>query len=269
MSRCEEPTLRLILLGMLLGMIGSTTTTLASGEPDLAFTRPGQKGISGTVATWLNSCLRCEMVPSVFLKPHNRRTYIYVAYGSKPTGGYGVSVSRITRTDRKALAVYVRFSAPQEGSIVTQQLTRPHDLVMVRDTGWSVTVIPVGKDSSLHVAGLAGIRELRPIVTDSRSIKVFAPRPGATVDNAVTVSGVALVHEGTVQMKLTAGNGEMVAQTFATAASASHWSYFEKTIGIPEGVRADTTLQLELYVIDEDRGGSTDVVSIALRQKRR
>jgi hypothetical protein len=235
---------------------------------DIRFTRPAERTIPARITDWLTLCRHFEVIPSAFIRADKRTTYMLITDGVKPTGGFGVRVERITRTGRKSLAVQVRFSAPPKGSMVTQQLTWPHDLVVVQDTGWSLSVVPVGSNRSIHVAGLAGIRDLQPITAESPMIKVFSPVPGSGFERAIRVSGVALVYEGTVQIRISA-DGNVVAQDFVTSASASHWGYFEKAVGIPDSAGRCSSLLLELFTIDEENGGETNRVQISLRNDGR
>jgi hypothetical protein len=235
---------------------------------DIRFTRPAERTIPARITEWLTLCRHFDVIPSAFIRADKRTTYMLITNGVKPTGGFGVRVERITRTGRKSLAVQVRFSAPPKGSMVTQQLTWPHDLVVVQDTGWSVSVVPLGSNRSIHVAGLAGIRDLQPITAESPMIKVFSPAPGSGFKRAIRVSGVALVYEGTVQIKVSA-DGNVVARDFVTSASASHWGYFEKTVDLPDSAGCCSSLLLELFTIDEENGGETNRVQISLRNDGR
>ena len=83
------------------------------------------------------------------------------------------------------------------------------------------------------------------------------------------VSGVALVFEGTVQMRLRVGGGQVLAQAFTTAASGVDWGYFGKDLVIPDSVSPGNPLQLDLFTIDEEKGGETNFVQMSLKLRRR
>jgi hypothetical protein len=257
--------MRIILCGALLALAGTEGWSSAFSGDTLSFKRPTGKGMPNAIASWLNSCIRLDMVPSMFTKFHSGHTYIFVSSGVKPTGGYTVRVSRIDRSSGSALAVHATFAAPPKGSAATQQLTRPYDLVAIRDTGWVLRLIPEGNAKPFRIAGLVGVRELKPVVNESRAIKVFSPRSDSAVGRAFNISGVALVFEGTVQMRLTADGGKVLARTFATAATALDWGYFGKQLSVPDAVPSGTSLRLELYTLDEEKGGETNLLRISLK----
>jgi hypothetical protein len=260
--------MRIILCGALLALAATEGWSSAFAGDTLTFCRPTGKGMPRAIASWSNSCLRLDMVASMFTKLHGGHTYIFVSSGVKPSGGYSVRVSRINRSSGRTLAVHVAFIAPPKGSATTQQLTRPYDLVAISDTGWAVNVIPEGNAKPFRIAGLVGVRELKSVVNESRAIKVFFPRSGSAVCRAFNVSGVALVFEGTVQMRLTTDGGQVLGRTFATAATALDWGYFDKQLSVPDSVPSGTSLRLEMYTLDEEKGGETNLVRTSLKLRR-
>ena len=260
---------RILLVGVCITMTGSDGWSSTFQEGAILFYRPAINRVPRAVSSWYSSCLRLDMVSSVFTKCQNGRTYIFVSSGVKPIRGYAVRVSSIYRTSERALAVHATFLAPPKGRIARQHLMRPNDLVTIRDTGWTVTVVSEGSAAPYRVAGLVGVRELRPITSESRAIKIFSPSPGGVAGRVLHVSGVALVFEGTVQMRLRVGGGQVIAQAFATAASAVDWGYFAKDLVVPDTVSPGNPLRLDLFTIDEEKGGEINIVKISLKLHRR
>jgi hypothetical protein len=60
----------------------------------------------------------------------SRDVVIAVAAGQRPTGGHGITVSRVVRQGA-GLAVDVVETVPGPGCVATQQLTQPVDVVVV------------------------------------------------------------------------------------------------------------------------------------------
>src|SRR5438093_4348827 len=66
--------------------------------------------------------------PGVALETHGARTAVIASLGEKPTGGYGIHIERVS-LQGNMLAVHARVTEPAKGSIVTQALTYPIDVV--------------------------------------------------------------------------------------------------------------------------------------------
>lgn len=60
------------------------------------------------------------------------KTYLLVALGQRPTGGYDTIITEIKK-EGDAVHVYASEMAPPEGSIVTQVLTEPHTIVSISE----------------------------------------------------------------------------------------------------------------------------------------
>lgn len=66
-----------------------------------------------------------------------RNTVVFVSAGSRPTGGYALAVERAEVYQGK-LSISARESAPQPGSMLTQALTAPFEIVLVPRTALPV-----------------------------------------------------------------------------------------------------------------------------------
>ncbi len=249
---------------ILLQLFGWTGGAFASSPESIEFYRPAVKNLPKAVASWRTSCLHFDMVPSAFSITRNGRTYIFVSVGVKPAGGYGVRISRIVRTVETGLTVHAVFTSHSGKAKRNANPQRPYDLVSVRDTGRVVSVIPEGPAAPPRIALLVGAPVLPAIVRESRAIKLFFPRPGQKVAKTFEAFGAALVFEGTVQMRLTTGKGNVLARTFTTAASALDWGCFRKELTVPDTLPASTPIRLELFTLDEERGGETNLVRTSL-----
>lgn len=76
-------------------------------------------------------------VPALPRVDFQRETVVALFAGSKPTGGYGVSVERVTEEGGE-LYLDVAFTSPGEGAITTQALTSPWVMVRVLRGGYQV-----------------------------------------------------------------------------------------------------------------------------------
>jgi len=70
---------------------------------------------------------------------------VVVASGTKPTGGYSVEVLGLSVKD-KVLTIRWRLNSPKPGSIVTQALTHPSQMVLVERFDGSIRFDPPVKD---------------------------------------------------------------------------------------------------------------------------
>ncbi len=62
----------------------------------------------------------------------NDKIYVIVTRGEKPTGGYDISIEKMTLNQEEdettTLVVYTKFSDPQPGDILTQVITYPYEV---------------------------------------------------------------------------------------------------------------------------------------------
>ncbi|MEG0773809.1 protease complex subunit PrcB family protein [Clostridium sp.] len=58
----------------------------------------------------------------------NNETYLYIGLGEKPTGGYGIEVTRL-EDNEGILNVELNVISPKEGDMVTQVITYPHRIL--------------------------------------------------------------------------------------------------------------------------------------------
>ncbi len=108
-----------------------------------------------------------------------------------------------------------------------------------------------------------GIDEINwPVVAASDWIKIFSPEPEEQVDGTFKLTGIANVHEGTVNYQLITKTGDEVLSGFSTAAMLD-WGYFEEEIEIPKGL-SDTDFYLEVYSISMKDGSKMFKVTIPI-----
>lgn len=104
-----------------------------------------------------------------------------------------------------------------------------------------------------------------PPWSDSGNILVEAPWPGDEIGNPVTISGQALVFEGTVSIRIKDVNGTVLASTFAQAASGVELSEFSKSVSYTNPTTSSGTV--EVFSISAKDGSEQDKVVIPVKFK--
>lgn len=89
------------------------------------------------LSLWNRAHAASLTVPRAPRPDFRRETLLGVFMGSQPTGGYGVSVERVTE-ERGELYVDLRFMTPQPGDITTQAVTSPWLFLRVQRGGYEV-----------------------------------------------------------------------------------------------------------------------------------
>ncbi len=81
-------------------------------------------------------------------REHEDKLYLLVTYGEKPTGGYAVEITGVTKTEDR-VNVTAQFTEPGEDEVVTQALTYPYDLAVIEDPGLPVEFVATGAEDSI------------------------------------------------------------------------------------------------------------------------
>ena len=192
---------------------------------------------------------------------HEGKLYLLVAYGEKPTGGYTVEVTDISKEDEK-LVVTAYFTSPAEDEMVSQAFTYPYDLKVIADPGLPVEFIATGAETYLPT--LYGLDRLKPVTAGSEWIRLFAPASGETIGRQITVEGIANVFEGTVIYTLTNAKGEELETGFTTGAMGD-WGYFSIDLELGEQIESGSVLLLQLYTESPMDGSIQDMVEVELK----
>lgn len=209
------------------------------------------------VEGWLDRSLEMFLGQAYAIDDH---LYILVTYGLKPTGGYAVEIGPVEIAQER-VTVTVEFSEPAAGAPVSEALTYPYDLDVIKDPNLPVVFVAQGAEEYLPT--LYGIDYLPPIVSGSEGIKIFSPSPATRVTETITVEGIANVFEGNVLYRLTAQNGSKISEGYTTGMMGD-WGYFSFELDIIDVVKEETALLLELYTISPKDGSISDLVQIDL-----
>ena len=213
--------------------------------------------LPAAIETWIENSLTTFIGQSY---SYDDQLYILVTYGMKPTGGYAVEISDVEITDDRVI-VRATFRVPGEDEMVTEALTYPYDLTVIKNPGLPVEFVAEGAESYLPT--LYGLDHLNPITAESQWIKIVKPAPGEAVNHSFTVEGIANVFEGTVNYSLTAPTDHILTEGF-TMGAMGDWGYFSFEIDITADIESGTPLLLELYTLSPKDGSVQDLLQIEL-----
>lgn len=130
------------------------------------------------VRQWVENSRHQESAAS---RTVGQKTYLLVTRGEKPTGGYGVAITRVEDRGREVL-VTVHYTEPS--GMVTQALTYP--LILVEIPKVDKPVRFVGENGQA-VPQLPGGAELPPVVQGSSGIKLHAVKKSS---DTVVLTGI-------------------------------------------------------------------------------
>lgn len=100
---------------------------------DVEFTRLSWNQLPDEVKKWVEDNRYNKSGYKGVLKS-DKKYYILVCYGEKPTGGYKVTINSITlkeNKDGKFLEAAVELASPKDGDLVITAFTYPYDLIVV------------------------------------------------------------------------------------------------------------------------------------------
>jgi len=223
-----------------------------------------RRDVPEPVARWIDTSLLLSVTGFADTKEHGDTTYILVARGQRPTGGYDVRILDATRRSDEGIDVRVSFTRPPPDAMVTQVITYPHAIAAIRLTDISVNILPEGNDRPSRVTRLRGIDSLGDIRVSSNSIKVFNPAPNTETARVFSLSGVALIPDGNVYYKIVDSENRVRKMGGTLTASPLDWGYYETEIEIPGDIPDGSPFQLMVFRIDEAQDRETDQVTIPL-----
>lgn len=185
--------------------------------------------IPPVVAEWVDSVKERQGLHRL---NHDGRTWVMVAWGEKPTGGYEVTIEEAERTATGVIVFSVDLSSPEPDALVSQVITYPYDLVAIPETTDPLAA-DFGSDRELWV----------PPRTDGIppvSAKVFLqePQPGTILDNSVRIKGAAQLFEGTFHVVLEDGHNQLVNQLGTASAGGPEWGVIDMELEFPSPTSA-------------------------------
>lgn len=254
-----------LLLALLIsctGCLSSFTRVHSDENKDMEkkeFYRPCEEELPEEIKEWVNRSLSMNMGQS---KIYEEELYILVTYGERPTGGYSVKIEDVI-SKKDYIEVEVYFKAPEKGDLVTQAITYPYDLVVVKDPPSLPVKFQVkGDEDFLRV--LKGIDTLEPITAESPRIKVFEPSPNEDVERDFEIRGIASVYEGNIEFEIYDDEGNNYKGYTRTGEEG--WNYFRVPVKVPEEIQG--RFSLELYSFSPLDGNKESLVTLFLNLKK-
>jgi len=230
---------------------------------DVVFQRPSS--LPSRVAQWRQDCQALDLTAFGSVLHESGKTYVYVGSGRRPTGGYTCSVTRIHRTEADGITVFVNFTRPSLIDNVTQAYSHPYDLLRIDEDSLTATFFGDGNDAPPVISTLQGIDILEPVYDQSRTIKMFSPKPQAVAKRIVRFSGI--VH-GTVKrlfFRVLDSREVVLERKSIQVESSPHWIGFGNTLSLGDAFPPGETVYLELYTIDDASGDIVDQIRIPLQ----
>jgi len=194
------------------------------------------------------------------------RTYLLITWGPRPEGA-AVEIADVARAAEGSADIQVTVKYTEAAG--SGETARPYDVGVVEFPAGEITWLVEG-DPYGYVMRVLG--EMRPIVSESRWIKLFGPAPGETVSSPFVLSGIASVFEGTVNFRLVAESGEVIIPVFYTMACMGDWGPFSEDLAftLPQGVAVDPATgtvkaNLEVFWISAENGDEVDKIVVPLQ----
>lgn len=194
----------------------------------IAFERPDPESLSGDVRAWMD---KNAMRTGTYTRDADGRTYVLVAWGEKPTGGYAVRIEEIAR-GRGGDVVVVRLRAPGPEDIVTQVITYPYDLVVTSEKLRRPVVFSYSGDltltSAVPGARTPGSAEDKPAIGEN--FVAAAPLRGSVIESPVRIAGLARVFEATFNVEIEDGHNVLARRTVTASEGGPGWGTFDLSL---------------------------------------
>lgn len=218
----------LIVLGLSAGCSRSPSRKTEPAPQGIAFTRPDPEKLTGALGEWVR---RNSRQRGTFVRHEGSRTYLLVAWGEKPTGGYTVRIEDLARGRSSEVAV-VKLDVPS--GPVTQVISYPYDLVSAprlqrpvvftyRDRFTLTGPLP-------EAGGGQGDGKDGQEGAVSQNFRITSPKPGETIQSPVRVAGKARAFEATFDIEIEDGHNVLAKRTVTARAAAPDFGDFEVTL---------------------------------------
>ncbi len=172
------------------------------------------------VARWVQAHHRQH---GVHVLPAGEVRYVLVAWGEKPTGGYSLNVSHVTKSHLGTIDVVCELSVPDPDEMVTQALTYPYQVIAL-DAGNETIVVNFLGDSWL------GDALGQPSEDDADVVMKANLGDGDVAPNPLVVWGRARVYEATLELVVEDGHYHLSKDTITVSTGAPDWAEFAVVI---------------------------------------
>lgn len=148
------------------------------------------------------------------------KTWVMVAWGEKPTGGYGVKVNNARRGFAGVIVLDVGLSSPGPDDIVIQAITYPYDLIVFDRTD---ALVAAEFDGGTWAPRL----ETGGIPAASTAIFVDSPGTGARVGDTIVIRAAARFFEGTYRIIVEDGHNILASHIGTATAGGPEWGVID------------------------------------------
>ncbi len=132
-----------------LSMIFSGSAAAIDGQSAQAPVQPAQSGqqVSYSVVTSPYPAAAEQAVSTIRKQGGHRvesdatNTYVAIGLGQRPTGGYSLTVEKVTRNQSGELQITVKENKPQPGMMTTQVITYPTVVISLPKTTQPIKVV--------------------------------------------------------------------------------------------------------------------------------
>lgn len=205
----------ILALCLLLGLAFLVPQGLAQ-EPEVSWEEVDVSDLPAEVALWLEEN---HADRGVYVLPAGQTTYLLIAWGEKPTGGFTVGVEGAEHFLLGGIRVTALLEEPGPDDIVTQALTYPYQLIALEATHDTITVNFIG-------APWFGDELGTPDNADPDVVLRAAGEPGEPVLNPLVVWGRARVWEATFSLVVEDGHNELARDVIMVADGGPSWAEF-------------------------------------------
>lgn len=211
-------------------------------EAEFQLPDPAQDGeLPEDIVAWIENSKHFDMAQH---RTKDDSTWILITRGKKNTGGYEVGIDRIEQWGNR-LKVHVAFADPAKGDLVTQAVTWPYALAVVKGTFSEVDYV---ETNGHPVSVLRGIGSIPSVETASERLILFSVSPAAT---GLRLEGAAQSFGGAVMLEVWDEDNRMVwKKKLAASAEMPDWGYFRAFV--PAGY-ADEGNRIVMYVLGAER----------------
>ncbi len=172
--------------------------------------------LQAEVAVWREDNYRSR---GVYVLPAGEVTYLLVAWGEKPTGGYSIAIDHIERAVTGGISLAAVLEEPGPDDVVTQALTYPHQLIALETTAETIVVNFIG-------ASWFGDELGKPSDNDPEIVLRVAAEAGQPVANPLVVWGRARVYEATFILVVEDGHYHLAEDVITVAEGGPAWAEF-------------------------------------------
>lgn len=214
-----------ILMAAVLAVAFNHGDVQAAPPGPVDYERPALSSVPEAVAQWAAAVAKRQGLHQL---EHDGKTWVLVAWGSKPTGGYVVTVEGVERIESGVILLSVKLETPEPEAVVSEAITYPADLVAIDQTDDPLAA----EFGQVPTSWIIDQSEGTPLV--SERVFLQTPAAGSKLGSTVRVKGAAQLFEGTFNVVLEDGHFQLVNQTETASAGGPEWGSIDLELDFPQ-----------------------------------